>query len=170
MSRRSDEREARPDEEPLLKISELAQEVQLTPRALRHYEERGLITPMSRSEGGFRFYHESQRTRLEYIQRLKTLGCSLSEIQSLIESWRSQPTAPRGMSALEELYREKLAGVREALQTLAEVERELSESLTYLEGCHSCPSEESPSVGCAQCERAIDELPTLVKGITEPSR
>ena len=154
----------------LLKISELAQEVQLTPRALRHYEERGLITPRERSEGGFRFYHESQRTRLEYIQRLKALGCSLTEIQQLIESWRSQPTAPQGMSALEGMYREKLQGVREALRTLQEVERELSESLTYLEGCHECASEASPAESCSSCDRAHDPAPALVRGITEPSR
>ena len=155
---------------PLLRISELAQEAQLTPRALRHYEERGLITPQLRSEGGFRFYHSSQRVRLEYIQRLKALGCSLGEIQQLIESWRAQPTAAQGMRALESLYREKLSGVREALQTLAEVERELSESLTYLEGCHECVTEESPSEGCSQCDRAREDSPTLVRGITEPSR
>lgn len=167
MKREADEKRS---SEPLLKISELAHEVQLTPRALRHYEERGLITPRARSEGGFRFYHESQRIRVEYIQRLKTLGCSLGEIQQLIESWRSQPTAPEGMRALEGLYRDKLRGVREALGTLREVERELSESLSYLEGCHECASEASPVESCSSCERAHEPAPTLVRGIAEPSR
>ena len=156
--------------EGLLKISELAHEADLTPRALRHYEERGLITPTTRSEGGFRFYSESQRVRLAYIQRLKALGCSLSEIQGFIGSWSEQPTAPEGMRALEALYRQKLRGVREALKTLTEVERELAESLQFLEGCHECPSERAPVESCAQCERTNDEAPALVRGITEPSR
>lgn len=155
---------------PLLKISELAQEAQLTPRALRHYEEQGLIMPHERSDGGFRFYHESQRIRLVYIQRLKSLGCSLSEIQALIETWRSQPTAPQGMRALEALYREKLTGVREAMKTLIEVERDLSDSLSYLEGCHECPSELSPIESCSSCERAHEPAPTLVRGIIDPNR
>lgn len=156
--------------EGLLKISELAQEAQLTPRALRLYEERGLLQPTARSEGGFRFYDETQRLRLEYIQRLKALGCSLSEIQGFISSWSTQPTAPEGMRALEDLYRLKLRGVRQALKTLHEVERELAESLTFLEGCHDCPAEGSPHEVCSSCERSQEELPTLIRGITEPSR
>lgn len=153
-----------------MKISELAEEGRVTPRALRHYEERGLIKPSARSEGGFRLYSESQRTRLEYIQRLKSLGCSLGEIQALLESWGTQPTAPEGMRALEALYREKLQGVREAIARLQGVERELAESLSFIEGCHECPSEAAPTEGCARCDRSISAAPTLIRGVMEPSR
>jgi len=153
-----------------MKISALAEEGRVTPRALRLYEERGLLKPSARTEGGFRLYSESQRTRLEYIQRLKALGCSLGEIQALLASWGAQPTAPEGMRALEALYRDKLAGVRDAIARLQGVERELAESLSFIEGCHECPSEAAPTEGCVGCARSLEAAPTLIRGVIEPSR
>lgn len=68
-------------------ISELAQEFEVTSRALRLYEESGLLTPFRK--GTRRIYNERDRVRLRLILRGKRLGCSLSEIKELLDLYDS---------------------------------------------------------------------------------
>lgn len=63
-------------------ISELAQEFGITPRAIRFYEDAGLITPQR--EGQRRVYANRDRIRLKLIMRGKRLGFSLTEISEII--------------------------------------------------------------------------------------
>lgn len=64
-------------------ISELAQEFALTTRAIRFYEDEGLLAP--RRRGTARVYGERERTRIKLILRGKRLGLTLSEIRELFD-------------------------------------------------------------------------------------
>lgn len=64
-------------------ISELAQEFALTTRAIRFYEDQGLLAP--RRRGLARVYGERERTRIKLILRGKRLGLALSEIRELFD-------------------------------------------------------------------------------------
>ncbi len=64
-------------------ISELADELDISTRAIRFYEEKGLIRP-ERTQGNHRIYHKRDRTRLKLILRGKRLGYSLDEIAEMI--------------------------------------------------------------------------------------
>ena len=76
-----------PSEEPYLQIGEVAERTGVTQRTLRFYEEKGLLKPPSRMEGGFRLYSEADIERVERIKRLQTLlGFPLSEIKELVEA------------------------------------------------------------------------------------
>lgn len=66
-------------------ITELAREFNITPRAIRFYEDQGLLTP-ARS-GRARIYTKADRTRLKLTLRGKRLGLSLAEIRELIEMY-----------------------------------------------------------------------------------
>ncbi|MFV2033266.1 MAG: MerR family DNA-binding transcriptional regulator [Gammaproteobacteria bacterium] len=68
-------------------ISELASEFQVTSRALRLYEEAGLLNPQR--AGTRRIYSERERVRLRLVLRGKRLGWSLSEIRELFELYDS---------------------------------------------------------------------------------
>ena len=70
-------------------ITELAREFDITPRAIRFYEDHGLLTPERRSTGGARVYAARDRTRLKLTLRGKRLGLSLSEIRELIDMYDS---------------------------------------------------------------------------------
>lgn len=78
-----------PDEAPalrLLRINEAASEVGLTPRAVRYYEELGLLKPAARSEGAYRLFDEDDLERLRFIRGLRDdAGFSLAEIGRLLE-------------------------------------------------------------------------------------
>jgi MerR family transcriptional regulator, repressor of the yfmOP operon len=70
-----------------LQIGEVAERTGVTQRALRFYEEKGLLKPPSRMEGGFRLYSEDDVRRVEQIKRLqKLLGFSLAEIKEMVEA------------------------------------------------------------------------------------
>ena len=52
-------------EPALLRIQEVADETGLTPRAIRYYEEVGLLAPAARSEGAYRLYDAEDLARLQ---------------------------------------------------------------------------------------------------------
>jgi DNA-binding transcriptional MerR regulator len=72
--------------ERLLRIQEVAAETGLTTRAVRYYEEVGLLRPAGRSGGDYRLYDASDIERLQYIKNLRDVaGFSIAEIGDLLE-------------------------------------------------------------------------------------
>ena len=70
----------------LLRIQEVAAETGLTTRAIRYYEELGLLAPAARSEGAYRLYDADDLERLRFIKGLRDdAGFSLAEIGQLLE-------------------------------------------------------------------------------------
>jgi len=75
------------DDEPYLQIGEVAERTGVTQRTLRFYEEKGLLKPPTRMEGGFRLYSEADIQRLERIRHLQQLlGFPLAEIKEIVEA------------------------------------------------------------------------------------
>ena len=70
-------------------ISELYREFNVTARAIRFYEDQGLLEP--ERVGRRRVYHERDRVRLRLILRGKRLGFSLSEIREMFELYDTDP-------------------------------------------------------------------------------
>lgn len=64
-------------------ITDLCEEFRVTPRALRFYEDEGLISP--RRQGLSRVYGWRDRARLAWILRGKRVGFSLAEIREMID-------------------------------------------------------------------------------------
>ena len=74
-------------DEPYLQIGEVAERTGVTQRTLRFYEERGLLKPPSRMDGGFRLYSENDVGRVEQIKRMQSLlGLTLAEIKDMVEA------------------------------------------------------------------------------------
>lgn len=78
-------------------ISDLAKEFDLTTRAMRFYEDMGLLQPQREGPGGRnRVYTARDRTRLKLTLRAKRLGLSLVEAREIIDSYDSpRDTAPQ---------------------------------------------------------------------------
>ena len=68
------------------KVGELASETGLSVRALRHYDQIGLLKPSSESEGGHRIYSTRDVEKLQKIMTLKQLGFSLDKIKVAIRA------------------------------------------------------------------------------------
>src|SRR3972149_7076994 len=74
-------------DDPYLQIGEVAERTGLTQRTLRFYEEKGLLKPPTRMEGGFRLYSEADVQRVEQIKRLQTLlRFTLAEIKEMVDA------------------------------------------------------------------------------------
>src|SRR5438552_14976087 len=69
--------------DPVYSISDLAREFALTTRAIRFYEDEGLLSP--RRSGRSRIYGERERVRIKLILRGKRLGLALAEIRELLD-------------------------------------------------------------------------------------
>jgi len=107
-------------------ISELAREFDVTPRAIRFYEDQGLLSP--RRDGQRRIYTLRDRTRLKLTLRGKRLGLTLAEIRELIDMYEpgrdDRPQLERFSEVLE-THRRSL------LQQRADIEAQLGEIQTF---------------------------------------
>ncbi len=148
-----------------LKIGDLARRVGKSPRALRLYEEMGLLGPAVRTDGGHRLYASDALLRLRWIDRLQLLGLSLPEIRDFLQELEGAQSGPRAMSHVRRLFIEKMQGVERQLKELSALREELRDGLTYLDICGDCSSE-SDVAGCKSCgqQHATSE-PVLISGI-----
>ena len=107
-------------------ISELAREFDVTPRAIRFYEDQGLLSP--RRAGQRRIYTPRDRTRLKLTLRGKRLGLTLSEIRELIDMYEpgrdERPQLERFLAVLE-------AHKKSLEQQRADLEAQLAELRTF---------------------------------------
>jgi len=101
-------------------ISDLAKEFDLTTRAMRFYEDMGLLRPERAGPGGrSRIYSARDRTRLKLTLRAKRLGLSLTEARELIDMYDSpRDTGPQ---------------LKKFLTILAQHRRQLEEQLAELQ-------------------------------------
>jgi len=107
-------------------IGDLAREFDVTPRAIRFYEDQGLLAP--RRAGQRRIYTLRDRTRLKLTLRGKRLGLTLSEIRELIDMYEpgrdERPQLARFLAVLE-------AHKASLEQQRADIEAQLSEIAAF---------------------------------------
>src|SRR5438105_1037552 len=106
-----------------VRIGQLAKDAGVAPSALRYYEEAGLLTPVERTEAGYRLYSTEAIGRLRFIQRAQALGLSLKEIQELVAAPAADAAAERGR--LQHVVAHKLAVTEQRLADLGALRAEL---------------------------------------------
>jgi DNA-binding transcriptional MerR regulator len=97
-------------------IADLAKEFEVTPRAIRFYEDKGLITP--ERDGLRRIYSPRDRVRLMLILRGKRLGFSLKEIQEIIDLYDAEPTGEAQYMKLIESCQKSRNSLRQQLEDI----------------------------------------------------
>jgi DNA-binding transcriptional MerR regulator len=105
--------------EPSWSISDLAAEFALTTRAIRFYEDEGLLAPQRRGQA--RIYGERERTRIKLILRGKRLGLALAEIREILDLYDSREGDRRQLLRFLEALahrRRQLEGQREDIDVL----------------------------------------------------
>lgn len=110
-------------------ISDLAKEFDLTTRAMRFYEDMGLLQPQREGASGRnRIYSARDRTRLKLTLRAKRLGLSLTEAKEIIDSYYS----PRDTAPQLKKFLAVLADHRQRLEEqLVDVQANLKEIRTH---------------------------------------
>ena len=91
----------------LYSVTELARETEVTPRAIRFYEDKGLLAP--RRVGTTRVFTYRELGRLKIILRGKRLGFSLAEIKDYLDLYDADPSQASQLQLLVAKVRERLA-------------------------------------------------------------
>lgn len=114
-------------------IGDLAREFDVTLRALRFYEDKGLLSP--RREGLARLYSAGDRVRLQLILKGKRLGFTLAEISEMIEAHERQGSGPDQQL---KLSREKCL---EQIAHLEQQKKEIEDAIAELRRTHETLSQ-----------------------------
>ena len=134
-----------------LQIGEVARRAKLTIRAVRYYEEKGLLSPSSYTSSGLRLYSNQDVNRLVFIRRLKQLGMSLEEIRMCLGLPGAFSTRKSRVEHTIELLRMQKGRTQEEIVRLEELQRDIESSLEKVTKCAICTvekcSEECPSFG-----------------------
>ncbi|MCB8817190.1 MerR family transcriptional regulator [Desulfosporosinus shakirovi] len=112
-------------EQPLVSISNLAEEFLITPRTIRYYEEMGLLTPVHHEKMSQRLYGARERARLKLILRGKRLGFSLSEIKEMINLYDIDRTEGLQLERAVAYGEKRLQELEEKIQELTLLKAEL---------------------------------------------
>ncbi len=117
-----------------MKINEIARLTGLTPKTIRFYEQKGIISEPARAENGYRAYGQKHINELQMIRRSRLVGFSLDECQALLEMSRN----PNMRSADVK---------RKALEKIAEIDEKIMELQAMKTSLHTladaCPGDDS---------------------------
>lgn len=105
-------------------ISDLSAQFEISPRSIRFYEEKGLLSP-GRSKGNQRIYTRRDRARLKLILRGKRFGYSLDEISEMIGMTDLNMTEVEQIRKSLAYGEKKLAEIRERVKELQLLEQDL---------------------------------------------
>jgi MerR family copper efflux transcriptional regulator len=76
-----------------MRIGELAEQAGISTKAIRYYEQIGILAPPARTPAGYRVYDQAALGRLGFVRAAQALGLTLGEIRQTI-AFRDQGTAP----------------------------------------------------------------------------
>ena len=115
-----------------MRIGELAEQAGCTPRTIRYYEDLGLLGPSEREGQGFRYYTETELTRLKKIDALKQLGLTLEEIAEVIPLYCDDPTGLRGKRRVLEILKQQLLETDEKIAALQRFRSEVQANIARI--------------------------------------
>ena len=110
---------------PVFTISELADELGITPRTIRYYEEVGLVEPQRYEDIGQRLYGLRERARLKLILRGKRLGFTLAEIKEMIDLYDIDPTEREQLQRTVAYGEQRLREIDEMIGELRVLRKEI---------------------------------------------
>jgi DNA-binding transcriptional MerR regulator len=116
----------------LYSVTELANDLGVTPRALRFYEDKGLIAPQR--AGNTRVYTHRDRGRLMLILRGKRLGFTLSEVREWLDLYEVDPNQSAQMTHLKDKVQKRIEVLEQQRDDLDATLEELREILDRVEG------------------------------------
>jgi DNA-binding transcriptional MerR regulator len=111
-------------------IRELCQEFGVTARALRFYEDKGLLAP--ERDGLNRVYHHRERARLVLILRGKRVGLSLAEIREILDLYRVDDGAAQLARTLN-TFRQRIKALEAQREDIDLALQEMREACVRLE-------------------------------------
>jgi DNA-binding transcriptional MerR regulator len=140
---------------PLIFVGQLSKLTGKTPRALRMYEDLGLLSPAGRTSSGYRRYDQKSIDQVTYIEQLQLMGLTLTEIQKWVQDFRIKVDVERSgrdvMLILRELYVQKQLELQQKILELQKINEQLQSATHFLQGCSTCLQQDVPT-SCVTCK------------------
>ena len=114
-------------------VRHVCDQIGVSARTLRYYEELGLLPGVRRFNGGRRAYGHDEVERLRFIQRLKSLGLSLQEIGELNSVYAIHGSTRTMLEKLRELLSQHLAGLEDKVRDLQTLQSEMKSYLDHID-------------------------------------
>jgi DNA-binding transcriptional MerR regulator len=131
---------------PTFSITQLAEEFDVTTRAIRFYEDKDLLHPAR--DGQTRIYSARDRARLLLIQRGKRVGFSLSEIREIIDMYDLRDGLTKQLVHARGKYEEQIAKLESQRKDIDESIKLLRTGLEFVDG------ELAKRKGAGECAKA----------------
>ena len=112
-------------------IRQLCLEFKVTPRALRFYEDKGLLSPAR--EGLNRVYSYKDRARLQLILRGKRVGLSLAEIREILDLYRENDGGAAQAAKSLKKFRERIVALEQQREDIEGAIAQLHDACERLE-------------------------------------
>lgn len=108
-----------------MRIGELSESTGFQVETIRFYEKQGLLSPVSRTESGYREYNQESLKQLHFIRLAKSVGFSLSEISELLmlRVERDQ----RSCAEVKTIAEQKLLEIKNKINELNQMSKALHE-------------------------------------------
>jgi DNA-binding transcriptional MerR regulator len=126
------------DGSSLLKIGDFARLADTNLRTLRYYEELGLFTPASRSQGGFRYYRRTDVNRVHMIRDLQELGLHLDRIRELMAARENGEEREHFLGRVRHVLEEQDRMLEQRMLTLAAQRKKVAQALHKVGECRHC--------------------------------
>ncbi len=137
------------DQKQFQKIGDVAEVLGTTIRAIRYYEEEGLITPL-RTDGGTRLYSQRHIDRLSAIQRLVENGYPIVVIKKLAETRQQYRTGNDSQQAISEQLDQMLEDIHAQIRRLKGLAKLIGATQATVQKCAGCKNKPT-SRGCPEC-------------------
>lgn len=121
-----------------MNIGEAAKAAGVNPKFIRHYEARGIVPKVSRSESGYRLYSENDVHMLIFVKHARGLGFSLPEIKKLVGLWRNKARKSEDVKAITTKH---IAALDSKIRELESIKAALEDLALHCHGDHrpECP-------------------------------
>ena len=116
-----------------MRIGDLTERAEVTPRTVRYYESIGLLPPGEREGHGQHYYTEETLARLRKIDQLKKLGLSLDEIRDVIDLYFIDPSGVQPKRKVLTILRRHLADADHKIGALQQFRADLQANITRFE-------------------------------------
>ena len=131
------------------KIGEVADSLGTSIRAVRYYEEEGLLQPL-RTAGGTRLYNERHISRLKSILRLAENGFSLESIRLISSIRETCKTGDESSKKVSAQLDGKMKQLSARIHELERLKEEIAQAKVVVWKCRGCKNKPS-SKGCPTC-------------------
>ncbi|WP_428244187.1 MerR family transcriptional regulator [Gynuella sp.] len=116
-----------------MRISQLQKQFGLSANTIRYYESQKMLSPVPRSESGYRVYQQKHVAELQFIIRCKELGIPQSTVKQMIDTLqRQQPLCQEKRT----LFEQQVANIEDKIANLVFIRDELHELLQLCDGRH----------------------------------